>query len=819
MRRTLGLVSLLSILVFSPLALGQSPADSDQGGTGGPVAIEAADIPLAAERVRVELEFKKETLESSTAESSLEAWLEDLGLQGRTILDNPSATRPEELNLRARDRYRDRWLALKAESEKFERALDKQVSGLQKERDQLKALTQTWEATLQAYPGKELAPALRERVNATLALTQDLDKLYAQRLTSLSQVYRKARSESRVLDDVLKRFAAAEKTTWEMMFSKDSPPIWRVLDTPSGEPGAVKTREKKIALAQSDLRVLFSDYRMPILIHGLVSLAFLGLTLPLARRRKQWKETPYLAQAVKLFATPVSLALLMGLLFSSLFIATIPLRILDLRATLLALLTLRVMSQVFEGRIRKMLYLSVGLMIAAKLTDMTADFSLAERFGLLVLNLAAIAFMNYLGRALPSEPGQHRWWAWARILAKITQPLLAVALVSNLLGNVSLAQAIVIGVIYSTMSAVILASGVLILEAMTLALLQIQGLPQPRALQHHRDVIQQRLFKGIRVLAFLAWIYATVRLFRVGDWLTTHLVQWLTYRVQLGNLDLAAMDIIAFVGTVYVATLLSRFVRFVLDEEVFPRVTLGRGLPSTISVLANYIILTLGFFIAISVAGIDLSRLTIVLGALSVGIGFGLQNVVNNFVSGLILVFERPIQVGDTIEVGQLLGHVKRIGFRSSTVRTYDGAEVIVPNGNLISSEVVNWTLSDRNRRLVIPVGVAYGSDPEQVLEILNATVMDHQSVLKYPKPVVIFTGFGDSALQFSVRVWVSDFEESFRITSDLSVMIYAALNKAGIEIPFPQRDLHLRSVAPGISLSAPAKGMPGDEPAEKSAD
>jgi small-conductance mechanosensitive channel len=289
--------------------------------------------------------------------------------------------------------------------------------------------------------------------------------------------------------------------------------------------------------------------------------------------------------------------------------------------------------------------------------------------------------------------------------------------------------------------------------------------------------------------------------------------------VQLGNLDLAAMDIIAFVGTVYVATLLSRFVRFVLDEEVFPRVTLGRGLPSTISVLANYIILTLGFFIAISVAGIDLSRLTIVLGALSVGIGFGLQNVVNNFVSGLILVFERPIQVGDTIEVGQLLGHVKRIGFRSSTVRTYDGAEVIVPNGNLISSEVVNWTLSDRNRRLVIPVGVAYGSDPEQVLEILNATVMDHQSVLKYPKPVVIFTGFGDSALQFSVRVWVSDFEESFRITSDLSVMIYAALNKAGIEIPFPQRDLHLRSVAPGISLSAPAKGMPGDESAEKSAD
>ncbi len=228
--------------------------------------------------------------------------------------------------------------------------------------------------------------------------------------------------------------------------------------------------------------------------------------------------------------------------------------------------------------------------------------------------------------------------------------------------------------------------------------------------------------------------------------------------------------------------------------------------------LVNYGILAIGFFVAISVAGIDLSRFAIVAGALGVGIGFGLQNVVNNFVSGLILMFERPIQVGDTIEVGALIGHVLRIGFRSSTVRTYDGAEVIVPNGNLISSEVVNWTLSDRTRRLDVPVGVAYGSDPQKVLEVLNATAHAHKDVLPYPAPSIIFKGFGDSSLDFSVRVWIKDFEEFYRVSSELAVLIYEALNQAGFEIPFPQRDLHLRSVSPGITLSGGQTGVKEDK-------
>ncbi|HEB88534.1 MAG TPA: mechanosensitive ion channel, partial [Deltaproteobacteria bacterium] len=175
------------------------------------------------------------------------------------------------------------------------------------------------------------------------------------------------------------------------------------------------------------------------------------------------------------------------------------------------------------------------------------------------------------------------------------------------------------------------------------------------------------------------------------------------------------------------------------------------------------------------------------------------QNVVNNFVSGVILLFERPIQVGDTIQLGELLGDVRRIGIRSSTVRTWEGAEVIVPNASLVSDQVINWTLSDRQRRIDIAVGVAYGTDPELVIELLTEAARAHPDVVSIPPPAVHFLGFGDSSLDFQIRAWTGSFSRWLAIRSDLTVAANTALRDAGIEIPFPQRDLHLRSVDEGV--------------------
>ncbi|MFV2073739.1 MAG: mechanosensitive ion channel family protein [Thermoanaerobaculales bacterium] len=244
---------------------------------------------------------------------------------------------------------------------------------------------------------------------------------------------------------------------------------------------------------------------------------------------------------------------------------------------------------------------------------------------------------------------------------------------------------------------------------------------------------------------------------------------------------------------VWLSFKISRLLRFVLDTDVMPHLDLPRGVSGAVDRLTHYVVIIIGLVIAAAAAGLDFGRITLTVGALGAGVGFGLQNIVNNFVSGLILLFERPIRVGDKVQVGQLMGRVTRIGMRASIVRTFQGAEVIVPNANLISTEVINWTLSDDRRRVEIPVGVAYGTDPARVIEVFVEVAAAHEEVLEAPPPKAIFTGFGASSLDFELRAWTRG--NFVAVSSDLRIGISRALAKEGIEIPFSQQDLHLRTV------------------------
>ena len=263
---------------------------------------------------------------------------------------------------------------------------------------------------------------------------------------------------------------------------------------------------------------------------------------------------------------------------------------------------------------------------------------------------------------------------------------------------------------------------------------------------------------------------------------------------QFGSLGISLGDVLAFVLTLAGTFLLSRVLRTILEDDVVPRLPAGRGVGYALTTTVHYAVLLLGFLLAISAAGVDLNKVSLLAGAFGVGIGFGLQNVVNNFVSGLILLYERPVQLGDIIEVGTTSGEVRRIGIRSSTIRTAQGAEVIVPNSNLISDRVVNWTLSDRRRRMDVKVGVAYGTDPERVIALLEGVAGAHPQVLAAPPPQAVFLRFAESSLDFELYAWSGQLDTAGTTQSELTVAIARALAEAGIEIPFPQRELHLRA-------------------------
>jgi len=337
--------------------------------------------------------------------------------------------------------------------------------------------------------------------------------------------------------------------------------------------------------------------------------------------------------------------------------------------------------------------------------------------------------------------------------------------------------------------------------------------------REYRWLLQRRGRRAITFAAGLFWVLLALRALGVFVPLASLLGRFLAARIPLGELNISPADLLLFAACVWGSFLLSRFLRFLLEEDVYPRFKLAQGVPYALSTLLHYGLILLGLLVAIGAAGFDLTRISLIAGALSVGIGFGLQTLVNNFVSGLILLFERPVKVGDSIEVQGLGGVVRRIGIRSSTIRTWDGAEVIVPNGLLISESLTNWTLSDRTRRIDVDVGVEYGTDPGRVLAILKEVAAASDDVLRNPAPVALFQGFGDSSLNFRLRFWTADFDRWLLVRSDLSVAVNDALAKAGITIPFPQRDLHVRSVdvdLPGMRSNstdpAPQDGSPGDQ-------
>lgn len=259
----------------------------------------------------------------------------------------------------------------------------------------------------------------------------------------------------------------------------------------------------------------------------------------------------------------------------------------------------------------------------------------------------------------------------------------------------------------------------------------------------------------------------------------------------VGELTFTVGGIALFLVVIYIASKLSSAVKFLTEDKSYYK---NQKETANVAVIIRFFLITVGFFLALLVSGIPIDRITIILGALSVGIGFGLQSIVNNLISGIILIFERPIQTGDLVELQQYTGFVKDIGLRASVIRTYDGAEVIVPNGELVSQAVINWTLSSRERRVEMRVGVAYGSDVKQVTDLITGVLKSHPQVEQYPEPGVLLDGFGDSSVDFRCLIWTSDIDHWLKIKSELSTQIYNALNDAKITIPFPQRDLHIVS-------------------------
>lgn len=596
---------------------------------------------------------------------------------------------------------------------------------------------------------------------------------------------------------VLAEIARLQQASVSDILARDSLPLWSARNW--AEAGKSLPGGFQVALSayRQEIGRYFTvpSHQMPLHAGLLAVLASVFLIAGSQVRRRAGSEAEF-SPFTRVFDQPIAAALVM-----TIFVVTVPYHS-PLSATTigtfqaLALVPMIMLVRpLVPGRLAWTLS-ALGLLFAC---DTLREILLADHLpGQLFLVLESLTGLAVLSWLLRQDRSIFGKGAGSAMMPLVHFGAILVLLhfagggVAAASGYVRLARVITPGIIAFGVIALAMYAALRVCIGLVAFALQIWPLRLLRLVRHHRLLLEQRLYRLLLLLA----VFGTVVRYLGNIGLLEPVVQVvhaiLTTKVGRGGFSLSAAGVIEFVLTVWAAYLLSTFLRFILQEDVYPRIRITRGKSYAVSSLLHYLILTIGFIIAIAALGVDLTKLTVLTGALGIGIGFGLQSVVSNFVSGLILLFERPIQVGDTVEVGIIQGKVRRIGIRASTVHTRQGADIIVPNSQLVTEKVTNWTFTDQLKRIDLPVGVSYKSPPKLVIALLESVARQHPHVLTEPAPQGLFVGFGESALNFELRAWTDQFDDWHRIQSELATALYDAVLAAGMTFPFPQREVRL---------------------------
>lgn len=645
--------------------------------------------------------------------------------------------------------------------------------------DQIKGLTSIAPIINRVRQELDAIQAMRVRVQAELNLILTLQNQVAQQEQQVS--------------DLLSQIRQHQARERKRLLEADSRPIWQTRGSDRLDHDLRRTLYRSLDRSIVTGPDFLRERKLAILglslVYGLLVLGLYKLKSQLSLR-----QSADVAQTSSVLNAPFSTALLICLLIASQGIALAPIGVVFLFYGFYLIPILRLLVPLTDSKLKNSIYAISCFYVLTGVESMVQVQPLLRRWLHMVIVLTALVSFYWLSR--PSRLGpvvRQRRSRQAQIIGiRAGLAVLFVSLVANIVGYFALAQVLELVVFVGGFISAGFYCGarvlIPILKAMRTALAKY---PEVRA-----DAVE---LWGIRILVtatWLFWLRAILQSFTIYSNMMSVISEVLRTPIGFDNLRFTTGGALSVLLILVVGYGLANVIALVVRKVVLPRFALSRGVPDAISTIGYYFLLLLVVLATISAAGVQLNRFTVLTGALGVGLGFGLQNIVNNFVSGLILLCERPIHVGDTVDVGGLLGTVRRIGARASTVVTFQGAEVIVPNSNLIANQVINWTLSSPWRRVDVAVGVAYGTDPEQVLQLLVRVAESHPGVLRERPPVAFFLGFGESSLKFELRFWSARQDTWFQLQSDVTVAVAKALGDAGIEIPFPQRDLHIRSIA-----------------------
>ena len=664
--------------------------------------------------------------------------------------------------------------------------------------DHLMRTAGVWAQTREAVQAEQAPAAIVQQVESTLGSIESAKAQLKSQEDAVLGLQGSLAAELSRCDEMLAQIARAQKSAVAGMLSRESPPIWSV-ELWARARATLPGRLSAIARGfWTNIREYLTDPARGLPGHGLLALVLALAAIAARRRKRQWAASGIgVSSAVAVFERPYAVALAGALWMASAAVSPAPARVRDLLMVLALVPAVRLVRPMVDPRVMPGVSATVTLYMFDLARRTLGGAPLVEQALLVLESMAAVAAIAWLLRYdrlrhLPGQvPASLRGRFVSNLLKLVTMGL-ALGGLAAVLGFMRLARMLTPAILSGAALAIFMFSAVQVARGALAIALRVRPLDRLQMVNRHCDLMETWAKR------FFVWGAAFIWVRRFLDYigLLEPVVSFgsavLEAKFERGSISVSVEDVLAFGLTVWAAYLLSAFIRFALQEELYPRRGIARGLSYAYSRLVHYVILAVGFLVGLGVLGMDLSKVSVLAGAFGVGIGFGLQDVVNNFVCGLILLFERPVTVGDIVEVGGLQGEVRRIGIRASTVRTYQGADIIVPNSQFITANVTNWTLSDQLRRIELPVGVNYGAAPQKVIEMIEAVARANPGVLEKPPPKCLFMGYGDSSINFELRAWTDQFDNWGAIRSEIASAVYDAVYAAGMSFPFPQREVRV---------------------------
>lgn len=687
-----------------------------------------------------------------------------------------------------------RWQRFRQSLNQLEARLKRYAGQLTELKTSLNREEQKWQLTKDTAARQEAPEEIIGRIDRLLFRVDSVKMTLSDSLSGSLNLQNELVDIKLTLDAYIEQLNDYQTQTIEELSTKRSAALWEIdslVDTTGADSLGL---ELLWTYGKEDTREFLKDEQEKLILVGFIFLLLLLLLLWMRNRYKELQEKEIEVEELELgkyiFSRPLFAALLFTLIIQSWIIPEKPYLLTQMVNLVMVVLFVALIPGLIPRSMRWTIYFLAGVYLLGTFDQIFTIFPGMLRSVYLLESLAMIGFLwwffRHRQRLRPRTRSEFLWFGFLSKAGPVFLLFFLAAVVGNVLGYVTLTHFINKNTLGALLIWLLLGAAYRITEGLAYLFLETDFAQGAYLVQKRKEEIFNLITTVFRLGTIFLWTYYTLVLFMLWDPFLEAAGDILEIGYQFGAINITIGGILSFFLILLLSWSVANLIKVLLEDEILSRFKLARGVPMAIASLTNYTLITIGFFLALASAGFDLANIGLLAGALGVGIGFGLQNIVSNFISGLILIFERPITVGDTIEVEGIIGTVSAIGIRSSRIRQFNGDEEIIPNATFISGRVTNRTLSDSQRRYIIRINTSLEADPQQVLGLLEETCRSVEDVLRYPPPRAYFEGIVDQSMQFSLYYWLSS--NILDANSLANLKVHEALRAAGIQFRVPRQ-------------------------------